>query len=370
MIYIYDASAIIFSGARAARSKYWNNMGFPTGGLYKFLSFMFRDLKSIDKRGGSIIVALDSDKTYNRKKAYPKYKANRQSTGQFAEEEREVIHLQLRVLQEMLPRIGIPTVQIDGLEADDIIYSLVNDLGQDNQILIRADDSDLMDTKLLGKNVTIESVTGRGTLNGCHTIISKILNGDPTDNYDGIQLPILKEFLKKEYETNKDFIFSQALPPKAIFPENITEADIQIMYRNLYLARPMIVKVYKGNPPKVEINYDNLELYLNALACKSFLERNLGKQRDYTSQNVVDLTADLVGRVPENVKKYLNRDTGSYWKRNKTVDLKNANISSGKSMWEKDPTDSSLDKYVNEIETDDFEMQESLRTIQSLLGED
>ena len=181
MIYLYDISAIICSGAYGRVSKTWNQMYFPTGGLYKAFSYLFRDMKKL-KEGDKIIVCFEG-KGNIRKDFYPEYKASRRKYR--SDLEREIVAVQNNALKEYLPKIGIPILYQDGLEADDMIYSVVAQ-NPEEPITIRADDSDLYDTLLLNRFVKMESVAGREIIMRRGTTLQKICHGDTSDNITGI----------------------------------------------------------------------------------------------------------------------------------------------------------------------------------------
>lgn len=326
-VVIYDVSAILYSGGLASYSRNWcNSVGFPTGGLYKLLNYLFRDIKNKD----NVIFALDSNpNNYLRKKVYPDYKANRNNKDSL---DKERIDLQYQLLIDKLPKLGIAYIQKDGYEADDIIYSLVGAI-KDKQILIRADDSDLKDTMIINNLVSMESVTGKGIFTPKRKeIYNKICYGDITDNYKGLSTAELNYFRK----------FASIYPDVSILGNRYDKELLEIcennyeiannINRNIYLATPKFINIDKI--PETNINEDEMKFFLNILGCKSILKRIYKEERDYSSPRIKSELIRISTLISQDLRQKLMSTNKKITKSNNN-EVKEVDISSNTdSIWD------------------------------------
>ena len=114
-LFLIDAYAIIFRSYYALiRSPRINSKGLNTSAIMGFVNTLYEVMtkESPDYIG----VAFDMGKTF-RHDAYPPYKAQREETP-------EDIRKAVPYIQQILSAWHIPSVQISGFEADDIIGSL------------------------------------------------------------------------------------------------------------------------------------------------------------------------------------------------------------------------------------------------------
>lgn len=123
----------------------YNNI--PTGGVFgmaKTLQTVFNSLPSADK----VIAIQDSRHSARRAKIYPEYKQNRKpktDTDRLVQENyfRKYNHQLQIIVNELFPSLGILPLQIDGKEADDLIYK-VSSLCQNHEVVILSEDRDLL----------------------------------------------------------------------------------------------------------------------------------------------------------------------------------------------------------------------------------
>jgi DNA polymerase-1 len=120
--------------------------GVPTGAMYGFLKALLR-LKPY----GSAIVCWDSTKSRWRNKLYPPYKANRTDSP-----EKEIVRQQIEPIRRALSLLAVPQVEVDGLEADDVIALL----SQRQPSWIYSNDRDLY--QLLSLTVGILATDAKG----------------------------------------------------------------------------------------------------------------------------------------------------------------------------------------------------------------
>ncbi|SMC02315.1 DNA polymerase I [Sulfobacillus thermosulfidooxidans DSM 9293] len=126
--------------------------GTPTGAIHGFLSMVIKVITN--EHPDRVIMAYDGPHKTFRHEQYLEYKANRvESPDEF----RQQVPLALDIVRHL----GIPTVMVDGFEADDVIGTLTT-LGQSKgyQTLIVTGDRDLL--QLVDKNVTVLLTTRTG----------------------------------------------------------------------------------------------------------------------------------------------------------------------------------------------------------------
>ncbi len=145
-VYIIDSYGLIFRCYFAFINRpLTNSKGENISALFGF----FRNLYSIIKhyKPAYIFAAMDSKTKTFRHAFYPEYKATRNKTP-------EDLHAQIPWICEILETLGIPTLQCDGYEADDIIATVAKkctETGRTCRIL--SGDKDLM--QLVSENIQI-----------------------------------------------------------------------------------------------------------------------------------------------------------------------------------------------------------------------
>ena len=112
--HLFDVSSFVYTGMSPGATQYntVKMQGFPVGGMKYFLRYM---LAPLVRTGGEVAVFFDS-KT-DRKTKYSSYKSGRDHSPE--------IHAQVEELYDSLMRVGIPCYKVDGYEADDLIFSAV-----------------------------------------------------------------------------------------------------------------------------------------------------------------------------------------------------------------------------------------------------
>ncbi|MBO0839423.1 MAG: DNA polymerase I [Sciscionella sp.] len=165
--------------------------GQPTGAVFGFTSMLINLLR--DERPTHIAVAFDVSRKTFRSEAYPEYKANRTKSP-------DEFRGQVDLIKEVLNVLGIPSLEVDNYEADDIIATLVTKAEADGfQVAICTGDRDAL--QLVSDNVTVlyprkgvsdltrftpDAVLEKYTLSPRQYPDFAALRGDPSDNLPGI----------------------------------------------------------------------------------------------------------------------------------------------------------------------------------------
>jgi DNA polymerase-1 len=191
-LYLIDGHAQFFRAYHAIRAGMTSPVTKePTNLTYGFVGILLKLLK--DYRPDYLVVAIDvaGDRESFRSEMYPQYKANRVETP-------DDFHPQVDRCLEILRTMDVPVIGAEGVEADDVIASVVRRLEaehSDLRIRIVSRDKDLAQliserTELLDiykdETVTPETLFGVEGLQPGQVRDVLALMGDPTDNVPGV----------------------------------------------------------------------------------------------------------------------------------------------------------------------------------------
>jgi DNA polymerase-1 len=165
-----------------------NRFGEFTGGSYGLLKI----LQGISRMGKMIVVFDGKDGATYRRKFYPEYKTNRV----ISDEDRRKRDVSFRQSYDLLSALGIPYTFIDGLEADDKIFSLATYYkNQGNEVTVVSGDCDFLQLIPMGiqifqpikKEFVDETafMAKYGYSSRC-SVLAKCLLGDHSDNIKGV----------------------------------------------------------------------------------------------------------------------------------------------------------------------------------------
>ena len=165
--------------------------GQPTNAVFGFTSMLINLMR--DEEPTHIAVAFDVSRKTFRSEAYADYKAGRSETP-------EDFRGQVTLIREVLEALRIPTLMVEGYEADDVIATITTRAtaaGMD--VLICTGDRDAL--QLVGPHVTVlyprrgvsdmtrftpEEVESKYGLSPAQYPDFAALRGDPSDNLPGI----------------------------------------------------------------------------------------------------------------------------------------------------------------------------------------
>lgn len=170
-----------------------NSEGLHTNAVYGFLNILFKVLEEEHARYAA--VAFDLKAPTFRHKMYDGYKGTRKPMP------RE-LHEQVPLMKEMLDAMGIPVMQLEGYEADDILGTVSRQMAaEDLEVSIVSGDRDLLQlatdhiliripkTKATGTEIEdyyAKDVQERYQVTPVQFIDLKALMGDTSDNIPGI----------------------------------------------------------------------------------------------------------------------------------------------------------------------------------------
>ena len=236
-VFIIDGSSYLYR-AYHAMPPLSTSKGQPTGAI-KGVTNMLMTLKK-DSEGSPIIVVFDAKGKTFRSEIYKEYKANRPPMPDDLRE-------QLEPLKEICKAIGFPLIEISGVEADDVIATLVNKAKEKNfKAVVSTLDKDLMQL-VEDPNITIMNTMKHQIFTEAK-VFEKFgvqpnqirdmlaLVGDSSDNIPGVPKVGQKTAAKwlNEYK-NLDGIKDNAESIKGVVGENLRNslADLE---RNVELV--------------------------------------------------------------------------------------------------------------------------------------
>jgi DNA polymerase-1 len=253
-----------------------NEDGLHVGGLVGFLKSV-RYTCDILKPSRCIIVFDGKNGSGRRQKIYPEYKATRKvkrrlnrnvDWGTAPMDEEHSMKQQMGRLIEYLEQLPLTLVCIDGIEADDTMAYISQQLLPKSDIMLMSTDKDFL--QLVDDRVKVWSPTKKKLYNkqtvleeyGIHSqniLTYRILDGDKSDNIGGIKgagLKTVKKFLPGILDdqkfTAKDLLeFAEKSDGKIKFLENIKKSS-NIIKRNYLLMQLNNVDIPNHTKMKIQ----------------------------------------------------------------------------------------------------------------------
>ncbi len=195
-LFLIDGHALAyrtyFALTRAGDPSRWiTKSGEPTAGTYGFVSVLLSLLEREEPE--YLAVSFDTGRTF-RDDLFDEYKATREKMP-------DDLRLQIERIREIITAFGIPILEAEGFEADDVLGTVARKAAsQDVHTIIVTGDRDLL--QLVSENVTIqlsgqklseatdygpEQVRKRYGLEPGQLVDYKALVGDSSDNIPGVR---------------------------------------------------------------------------------------------------------------------------------------------------------------------------------------
>lgn len=256
--------------------------GIYTNGVYGFLTMLYKILEDYEPE--YICVAFDRKSPTFRHLEYEEYKANR-------EEAPDELSLQFPIVKDILNKMNIYQVDIDGFEADDIAGTIAK-MGNQNDldVILVTGDKDYLQlinekTKVLltRKGITeLEEYDEKKMfeeygLNSKQFVDLKGLMGDKSDNIPGVPgvgektgIKLLKEFdsIENIYENIEDV---RGKKTRESLLENQTQAFMSKKLAQIITNVPIEISI--DDLKFKEPNYDALKGVYEKLQFNSFIEK-------------------------------------------------------------------------------------------------
>ena len=190
-LYLIDGSGYIFRAyyAMAYRggTSLTNPDGIPVGAVYGFTNMLLKLMA--EHSHACIAVIFDAARANFRNDIYPDYKANRDETP-------EDLIPQFPLVREATEALGLPAIELEGYEADDLIATYAKDaaakgvtvkiISSDKDLMQLIDDKILMIDPMKNKIIDAAGVVEKFGVPPNRVIDVQSLAGDSTDNVPGV----------------------------------------------------------------------------------------------------------------------------------------------------------------------------------------
>lgn len=186
-IFLVDGSGYIFRAYYAVPQNLTNPEGVPVGAVLGFCNMMVKLLK--DLQAPYVAVVFDAARKNFRYDLYADYKANRDETPP------DLIP-QFGLIREATKAFGIPALELEGFEADDLIAAYAREaLAQGKKVTIVGSDKDLMQLMregvrmyepIKGRYLTLDDVRDKFGVMPDKVTDVQALVGDSSDNVPGV----------------------------------------------------------------------------------------------------------------------------------------------------------------------------------------
>jgi len=186
-LYLVDGSSYLYR-AYHALPKLTNSAGEPTGALLGVANMLRRLLKDADSE--NIAVVFDAKGPTFRHEMYEQYKANRPPMPSELQQQVEPIH-------EIVRLLGLPLIQVPGVEADDVIGTLATRAAAEKMdCIISTGDKDM--AQLVNDHVSLintmtdthmdtDGVLDKFGVRPDQIVDFLALTGDKADNIPGVE---------------------------------------------------------------------------------------------------------------------------------------------------------------------------------------
>ncbi len=185
-LYLVDGSSYIYRAYYAIRHLS-SPTGFPTNAIYGFIQMLLKLLKDYNPQ--HVAVVFDAGRTTFRTEMYPDYKANRAAMP-------DDLRMQMEPIRDVVRAFNIPSLELQGYEADDIIGALAGRFAaRGGKVVVVTGDKDLM--QIVTDHVTLLD-TMKGKESGIAEVVERFgvgpelvtdilgLAGDSSDNIPGV----------------------------------------------------------------------------------------------------------------------------------------------------------------------------------------
>ncbi|MCS7213215.1 MAG: DNA polymerase I [Candidatus Calescibacterium sp.] len=257
-----------------------NSLGIPTGAVFGFSNIIRKILREFSPR--YIAIAWDSHEKV-RKEKFAEYKAKRHQMP-------DDLKVQIPYLRRLIDAYGIPNFELEGLEADDVIASLLykmKSLKPDIRTVIVTSDKDLM--QLVDENTFCYDPRADEKSNpfyGVKEVKEKFfvepyqipdylaLVGDTSDNIPGakgVGPEIAKNLLSRFRTVEEIFDSLEKIEPKyrRIL---IGQKESVLMYKSLTKLKVFDMDINPENLELKKIDYDTIIEIFRELEFSSYLK--------------------------------------------------------------------------------------------------
>ncbi len=279
---LVDGHSIAFRAFYALPPDMQTSSGQPTNAVFGFLSMLLK--AASEYRPDKLIVVFDPPGKTFREEEFPEYKAQRAETP-------EQFRAQEPLIREVIESLGLPQVQVEGYEADDVIATLAEKAAvEGEEVFIVTGDRDSIqlvrdpDVKVVYNRrgitdvVTFDEggVRERYGVEPSQYVDYAAMRGDPSDNIPGIPgvgEKTAAKLLQKYGSIDGIYEHLEELTPKL---RKSFEENREVLERNRELMRlradaPVSLRLDDLGPPSPD--FKKVEELFSALEFRTLLAR-------------------------------------------------------------------------------------------------
>ncbi len=245
---VIDGKSVFYRGYYAMANLSLKD-GTPTGGVYGFMAIFLTVLEKLEPT--NVIVAWDKSgtNTQKRKALYSEYKANRKSAP-------ADFYDQVPLLHQLLDALGVPLIEMDGYEADDLMGTLaVQAEKQQVETVLVTGDLDLL--QLISPLIKVY-VTKTG--------FSKI------DQYDrslfeskyGVKLEQFVDYKALRGDSSDNIPGVAGVGPKTAVNLLNQYGDLEGIYQHLNELKPNLAKKLADNEQMARLSQQLVKIFIDA----------------------------------------------------------------------------------------------------------
>ena len=298
-VYLIDISSLFFRSYYAISLNMKNQKGLPTNALYGVLKMI--EQISRKKNPDFMICCFDTKEgSFFRKELYPQYKANRTEMP-------EDLEAQVPYLKILMEKLLIPCFEQAGMEADDLIASLITKIKKEKdktwKSFIVSGDKDF--AQIVGDNVFLydtmkeviydsEGVEAKWQLPPSQMKDYLSLTGDSSDNIPGVKGigPKGAVQLLKEYNSLENIYDHLATIKNSLQKKLSQDKEMAFLSRKLIelkqdvkIKDDFFEKKYKNFSQFSPEEKGHFKAFLEELEFKSYLKKLFGKEDKNPSKN-------------------------------------------------------------------------------------
>lgn len=253
-----------------------NSRGFSTGAVFGFSNIIRKIIREFSPK--YLAVAWDSHRKI-RKESFAEYKAKRHQMP-------DDLRIQLPYIRKLVDAYGIPNLEVEGLEADDVITSVIHkvkSIKPDVKSVVITSDKDIMqvvdentfcfdprDEMLYG----VKEVKEKFSVEPCQIPDYLALVGDSTDNIPGakgIGPEIAKQLLSKFKTVDDIFSSIDSIEPR-YRKILVGQKDTVLMYKSLTKLKVFDLDISLENLEPKSPDIDKLKEIFMELEFSSYLK--------------------------------------------------------------------------------------------------
>ena len=309
-LFLIDGSGYIFRAYYALPPLYRKSDGLPTGAVNGFCNMLFKlieDTKSNSKPTHLAVIFDNARKTF-RNDIYSEYKANRG-------EPPEDLIPQFQIIKDSVKAFGIPSIELAGFEADDIIATYAKQAAdKDWKVSIVSSDKDLMqvvtkDINLIdtmkNKSIGIVEVKEKFGVAPDRVIDVQALAGDSSDNVPGAPGIGLKTaaLLINEYDNLENLLESaEKIKQNKRRESLINNKELIKISKQLVTLKNDVTDIQSLDTLNItNINYETLLPFLHDLELFKLKERLTKKNPNLQKINII--SEKKISKEKINIKK-------------------------------------------------------------------